>query len=60
MPIYTYRCHTCNADKDIAHGMTEDGNFSCEICGGTLRKVYNSIGISFKGKGFYSTDSRGK
>jgi predicted nucleic acid-binding Zn ribbon protein len=32
----------------------------CELCGGTLRKVFHPAGIVFKGSGFYATDSRTK
>ncbi len=28
------------------------------LCGGTVRKVFSSVGISFKGSGFYRNDSR--
>ena len=27
---------------------------------GTLRKVFNAVGVVFKGSGFYKNDSRGK
>ena len=30
----------------------------CPNCGGKLRKVYGSVGVVFKGSGFYRTDSR--
>ena len=28
------------------------------VCGGQLRKVFNAVGVVFKGSGFYRTDSR--
>ena len=32
----------------------------CPACAGRLRKLYSSVGIVFKGSGFYRTDSRAK
>ena len=30
----------------------------CPNCGGNLRKLFNAVGVVFKGSGFYRTDSR--
>ncbi|MGO3884833.1 MAG: FmdB family zinc ribbon protein, partial [Mycetocola sp.] len=30
----------------------------CPSCGGALRKVYGTVGVTFNGSGFYRTDSR--
>ena len=30
----------------------------CPVCAGRVRRVVNSVGIVFKGSGFYSTDNR--
>jgi predicted nucleic acid-binding Zn ribbon protein len=30
----------------------------CPQCSGVLRKVFSSVGVVFKGSGFYRTDSR--
>ncbi|MGB1101945.1 MAG: FmdB family zinc ribbon protein, partial [Pontimonas sp.] len=30
----------------------------CEGCGGTLRKLFSAVGVTFQGSGFYRTDSR--
>ena len=30
----------------------------CPNCSGEVRKVYNKVGVVFKGSGFYKTDSR--
>jgi predicted nucleic acid-binding Zn ribbon protein len=32
----------------------------CPDCGGEVRKVFGSVGVTFKGSGFYRTDSRDK
>ena len=59
MPTYTYSCDDCGP-KEFVHGMDESLT-SCPHCDSiSFRKTFNNIGIQFKGKGFYSTDSRGK
>lgn len=38
---------------------TDDALTDCPSCdGGALRKVFNAVGVVFKGSGFYATDSR--
>ena len=58
MPTYEYRCKACGADLEVVQSFTDDPLTTCEACGGPLRKVFGSVGISFKGSGFYKTDSR--
>jgi hypothetical protein len=38
--------------------MTDDPLTECPVCGGPVRRVVGSVGIVFKGKGFYVTDHR--
>jgi putative FmdB family regulatory protein len=62
MPTYTYRCNNCEYQFDIKQRMSDDPLSDCPECEteNALRKVLNSVGIVFKGSGFYVTDSRGK
>jgi putative FmdB family regulatory protein len=56
MPTYEYRCRSCNHDLEVQQSFTDDPLTECPKCGGALRKVFGSVGISFKGSGFYKTD----
>jgi putative FmdB family regulatory protein len=58
MPTYEYRCKDCGEDLEVVQAFTDDALTECPTCGGTLRKVFGNIGVSFKGSGFYKTDSR--
>jgi len=58
MPTYEYRCKDCGEDLEVVQSFTDDALTECPSCGGTLRKVFGNIGVSFKGSGFYKTDSR--
>lgn len=58
MPTYSYRCTECDNAFDIHQAFTDDSLTVCEVCSGKLRKVFNSIGVTFNGSGFYRTDSR--
>ena len=61
MPTYEYRCKACGHELEIVQRFTDDALTRCEACGADqLRKVFGSVGISFKGSGFYKNDSRGK
>ncbi|POH68692.1 MULTISPECIES: FmdB family zinc ribbon protein [Cryobacterium] len=58
MPTYSYRCTECDTAFDIQQAFTDNTLTECPACGGKLRKVYSSIGVSFSGSGFYRNDSR--
>ncbi|QDQ97035.1 FmdB family zinc ribbon protein [Tomitella fengzijianii] len=58
MPTYSYACTECGNSFDIVQKFSDDALTVCSDCGGRLRKLFNSVGIVFKGSGFYRTDSR--
>jgi putative FmdB family regulatory protein len=58
VPTYSYECTECGNRFDIVQAFTDDTLTTCENCSGRLRKLFNSVGIVFKGSGFYRTDSR--
>ena len=58
MPTYQYRCTECGEDLEAVQKFTDPALTTCPTCGGQLRKVFNAVGVVFKGSGFYRTDSR--
>src|SRR5690606_21593073 len=58
MPTYEYRCKDCGEHLEVVQSFRDDPLTECPSCKGTLRKVFQPIGIAFKGSGFYKTDSR--
>ena len=71
MPTYEYRCRTCDARFEVQQSFSEDslthcpgaaseqGPAACVAPGeGEVRKVFSAPSITFKGDGFYKTDSR--
>jgi putative FmdB family regulatory protein len=59
MPVYTYRCENCGVQFDKTQKFTDNSLTRCPEFGKkSLRKVYQPVGIVFKGSGFYSTDNR--
>lgn len=58
MPTYSYACTECGHAFDIYQSFSDDSLTTCPECSGNLRKVFNSVGVVFKGSGFYRTDSR--
>ena len=60
MPTYQYRCTECGHAFEQFQSFTDDALTVCPECSGRLRKVFNAVGVVFKGSGFYRTDSRAK
>ena len=60
MPTYQYACTECGHGFEAVQSFSDDALTECPQCAGRLRKVFNSVGIVFKGSGFYRTDSREK
>ncbi|WP_336651582.1 MULTISPECIES: FmdB family zinc ribbon protein [unclassified Leucobacter] len=58
MPTYAYRCADCEHAFDIYQSFSDAALTECPECGGKLRKVFGSLGVTFNGSGFYRTDSR--
>jgi putative FmdB family regulatory protein len=59
VPTYSYACTQCDNRFDIVQSFSDEALSVCSECSGKLRKLFNSVGIVFKGSGFYRTDSRG-
>lgn len=59
MPIYTYRCKNCGVQFDVQQKFSDQPLTRCPECSKkTLHKVFQPVGIVFKGSGFYATDHR--
>ena len=58
MPTYSYRCTACEHAFDIQQAFSDDALTTCPECGGSLRKLFSAVGVTFQGSGFYRTDSR--
>ncbi|PFG37471.1 putative FmdB family regulatory protein [Flavimobilis soli] len=58
MPTYAYTCTACGHSFDIQQSFSDDALTVCPECSGRLRKIFSTVGVTFKGSGFYRTDSR--
>jgi putative FmdB family regulatory protein len=58
VPTYQYSCTECGHFFEAVQSFSDDSLTVCPECGGRLRKVFNAVGVVFKGSGFYRTDSR--
>jgi putative FmdB family regulatory protein len=58
MPVYAYACKDCGHAFDIRQSFSENALTVCPECEGELRKKFNTVGVVFKGSGFYRNDSR--
>lgn len=58
MPLYTYRCNENDHEFQVRQRMMDDPLTECPVCGGTVRRVVSTVGVVFKGSGFYVTDNR--
>jgi putative FmdB family regulatory protein len=60
MPTYQYACtnEECGNRFELVQSFTDPSASECPVCGQSVRKVYGSVGVVFKGSGFYRTDNR--
>ena len=58
MPTYAYACTACGHAFDTQQSFSDDSLTVCPECEGRLRKVFSSVGVVFKGSGFYRNDAR--
>jgi putative FmdB family regulatory protein len=58
VPTYQYACTACGHELEAVQSFSDDPLTQCPECEGRLRKLFGSVGVVFKGPGFYRTDSR--
>ena len=58
MPTYQYACTECGEQLEAVQSFSDPALTECPACSGRLRKVFSSVGVVFKGTGFYRNDSR--
>jgi putative FmdB family regulatory protein len=58
VPTYQYACKECDHQFEVVQSFSDASLTDCPECQGPLRKLYGSVGVIFKGSGFYRTDSR--
>ncbi|MFP5369721.1 MAG: FmdB family zinc ribbon protein [Actinomycetes bacterium] len=60
MPTYQYACTNPEGkhEFEVVQSFSDAPVSECPECGAAVRKVYGSVGVVFKGSGFYRTDSR--
>jgi len=58
VPTYQYACTACGHQLEAVQSFADEPLTECPTCEGRLRKLFSSVGVVFKGSGFYRTDSR--
>lgn len=58
MPAYDFHCSDCADVFEVTRPMSAHGDEPCPRCGARATRVFNSVGIAFKGTGFHNTDYR--
>src|SRR5689334_9582960 len=58
MPTYVYACDSCGAQFEQFQSFKDQPLRTCPACAGSVRRVFQPVGIVFKGSGWYITDSR--
>lgn len=58
VPTYQYACTECGHAFEQFQNFSDDSLTVCPVCEGRLRKVFNAVGVVFKGSGFYRNDAR--
>jgi len=59
MPFYKFKCNSCKKNFEVLKKINEEKKASCPYCDSEdTERVYGSVGVVFKGSGFYSTDSK--
>ena len=60
MPTYSYACKSCDHYFEVQQSFNDSPITKCPECKSDVKKVFGNLGVSFKGSGFYRTDSLNK
>jgi putative FmdB family regulatory protein len=60
MPIYEYKCSRCGRINEIWQKLSDPPLDTCEVCGGSVKKIISHNSFHLKGTGWYVTDYASK
>jgi len=60
MPTYVYACDSCGNQFERFQSFKDEPLQTCPACAGAVRRVFQPVGIVFKGSGWYVTDNKAK
>lgn len=52
MPLYTYKCVSCDVKQTVDHGMYDSPEVLCEKCKSKMVKIPGVGAVSFRGTGW--------
>ena len=58
MPIYQYECDECGLVFEKRQSFSDAPLKRCPECNASVHRVFQPVGIIFKGSGFYVTDNK--
>lgn len=58
MPTYVYACDSCGTQFERFQSFKDEPLRTCPACASAVRRVFQPVGVVFKGSGWYITDSR--
>lgn len=58
MPTYVYACDSCGSQFERFQSFKDEPLRTCPSCANAVRRVFQPVGVVFKGSGWYITDSR--
>lgn len=56
VPTYEYECEQCPRVFEVKQRISDAPLTTCEVCGGTIRRLLSSAPFILKGRGWYVTD----
>lgn len=57
MPMYEYRCQSCNHQFELRQKFSDAPATECPQCGGKIEKLISQTAFSLKGSGWFNSAS---
>lgn len=60
MPLYAYKCASCEKEFEQEQSFSEESIKDCPYCGakGSVKRVYSDVAVIYHGTGYYCTDHK--
>jgi putative FmdB family regulatory protein len=60
MPLYEYKCDSCDKEFEVLQKFNEEPLSECLYCHGSVEKLISTSSFQLKGSGWYVTDYKNR